>query len=311
MTSAGFGLLLALLSLSSQIGKGLQKEGGRGKQELSAATWREYVTDRTWLLGVALDVGGALFGLASLSILPISIAQPIFCNGLAVLALFSALYLKESIGTLEWVGIGCCMIGTTSLAATLVPASYAHVKLKALHRGLGRTVFLAALGVGALEAAANRAKRQGASERMAALELMTGTQAGLCVGVGNAVLDAGLQTLRAGSGKGHVFGHLISYLFVALGLGFTVSHPVFANRGYSVGRVVVITSYITLVSLVAGVLVGLLVLGEPWPTAPLAATMRLCGLVALAASVVLLNATDLRALLLGGGASYQGVSLGR
>jgi hypothetical protein len=29
-----------------------------------------------------LDICGALFGLAALSILPISIAQPIFCNGL-------------------------------------------------------------------------------------------------------------------------------------------------------------------------------------------------------------------------------------
>lgn len=41
-------------------------------------------------------------GLASLSMLPISVAQPIFCNGLAFLALFSAFYLKERLQRLEW-----------------------------------------------------------------------------------------------------------------------------------------------------------------------------------------------------------------
>lgn len=90
------GVCLALLSSVSQIGKGLQKLGVDTLPELTLTTRtiKKYLGTRTWLLGVGLDICGALIGLAALSMLPVSVAQPIFANGLVMLALFSYFYLK-------------------------------------------------------------------------------------------------------------------------------------------------------------------------------------------------------------------------
>lgn len=65
-------------------GKGLQKVGVQNLPELCLRrkVIVEYLSCATWRNGLILDITGALFGLAALTIVPISIAQPIFCNGL-------------------------------------------------------------------------------------------------------------------------------------------------------------------------------------------------------------------------------------
>ena len=90
------GVCLALLSSVSQIGKGLQKLGVDSLPELTLTprTVKRYLGTRIRVLGVGLDIFGALIGLAALSMLPVSVAQPIFANGLVLLALFSYFYLK-------------------------------------------------------------------------------------------------------------------------------------------------------------------------------------------------------------------------
>jgi len=48
-----------------------------------------YVTNGWWVLGVALDVSGALMTMVSLSLAPVSVVQPVLGCGLAFVALFS------------------------------------------------------------------------------------------------------------------------------------------------------------------------------------------------------------------------------
>ena len=76
------GVCLALLSSVSQIGKGLQKLGVDSLPELTLTprTVKRYLGTRIWVLGVGLDIFGALIGLAALSMLPVSVAQPIFAH---------------------------------------------------------------------------------------------------------------------------------------------------------------------------------------------------------------------------------------
>ena len=124
--SLALGTVLAFLSQLSSIGKGLQKVGVQSLPELScrpAIMW-QYLSSTTWRNGLMLDILGALFGFVSLTILPISVAQPIFCNGLVLLACYSHFYLKEQLGRREWAAIGMCFTGTVLLAATLVPRDW-------------------------------------------------------------------------------------------------------------------------------------------------------------------------------------------
>ena len=285
MGSIALGAVLAILSQVSQIGKGLQKEGVKSLPELSLSSALQYLTSRTWVLGLVLDIGGALVGLASLSMLPISVAQPIFCNGLAFLALFSALYLKETLQRLEWLAIALCLAGTMRLASTLEPTDWSKIDIGCLQRKLVAALILSICLLFLLEMAAARAKE---ANHPRTVELVAGTQAGMLIGAGNAGLSSGLQILQVGVGHQRIF----AALFAIAGIACTASHPVFANRGYKMGRVVIITAYITLVSLFVGVAMGLVVLGEPWPSRWAPRALRRGALTTISASVFLLNWED-------------------
>lgn len=68
-----------------------------------------------------------------------------------------------------------------------------------------------------------------------------------------------------------VWLHLVcAGAFVVVGATLNALHPVFANRGYQHGRVVLISTHTALVSMASGVFVGIAVLVR----APLDATSR-------------------------------------
>ena len=191
------GASLAFLSQLSSIGKGLQKVGVRSLPELSPrprVLW-QYATNPTWRTGLLLDIGGALFGLAALTIVPISVAQPIFCNGLVLLALYSHFYLKENLRRREWISIFLCFAGTLMLAATLVPRDWQRTDIRWIQVKLGLVLMLTLPLLVALELAARRAKAFSLGPSV--IELLAGLQAGLCIGVGNATLASGLQASAA------------------------------------------------------------------------------------------------------------------
>ena len=126
--SLAFGVCLAFLSQLSSIGKGIQKVGVAQLPELSyrPSVLKQYLASTTWRRGMMLDILGAVFGFTSLTILPISVAQPIFCNGLVLLACYSHFVLKEQLASREWRAIGMCFLGTVLLASTLVPRDWSR-----------------------------------------------------------------------------------------------------------------------------------------------------------------------------------------
>ena len=250
-----------------------------------------YFTQPTWVLGLSLDIIGALIGLASLSILPISVAQPIFANGLVLLSLFSYFYLKEQLARIHWVGVVVCFCGTLLLAFTLQATDWSRVDLSAmLSRKLPIALVIVIVALPVLEfvqpslegLTSAREKQRGA----AIVELCTGLQAGMCVGVGNAGIAGGLQALSHGAVGAEVAG---AFGVVGTSVALVGLQTVFATRGYYYGRAVVITAYITLVSLSAGILMGLLVLDEPWPADIGMSLLRAFALVATILGVTMLN----------------------
>ena len=194
------GACFAFLSQLSSIGKGLQKVGVQSLPELSCdkQVLRQYASSRVWRNGIILDIGGALCGLTALTILPISVAQPIFCNGLVLLAMYSHFYLKEQLATREWRAIGLCFSGTVMLAVTLVPRDWSRTHVGWLQVKLFVVLLLVLPLICAAEMGIRRAKRnRGVPNRgpnRSAIELLVGLQAGLCIGVGNASLASGLQS---------------------------------------------------------------------------------------------------------------------
>jgi len=130
------------------------------------------------------------------------------------------------------------------------------------------------------------------------VELFAGLQAGMCIGVGNAAIATGLQSmsrswrahLSSSSAAPPMLSHLtLSAGFVVFGALLNGAHPIFANRGYQHGRVVLISTYTSLVSMGTGVFIGMAVLDESWPAAPRMSLLRQLAFLLLFWGVLTLN----------------------
>ena len=112
----------------------MQKEatGSLPRFSLDANILRQYLRSRQWLIGLAADLGGALFMIAAYALAPVSLVQPVSGVGLVVLAVFSHFWLKARL--LSYLAIcafifvlygpcrapvdkGMCMLTLTSLLA--------------------------------------------------------------------------------------------------------------------------------------------------------------------------------------------------
>ena len=73
-------------------------------------------------------------------------------------------------------------------------------------------------------------------------------------------------------------------------------HPVFANRGYQHGRVVLISTHTALVSMASGVFVGICVLDEAWPARPLMSATRALAFVLMLTGAYTMNRQNIIAI---------------
>jgi len=92
LNNARSGVLVAVLAaLSVNLGKVCQKRGTQDLPSLSlkASVLKSYFSNGWWVVGVMLDVSGALMTMLSLSLAPVSVVQPVLGCGLVFVALFS------------------------------------------------------------------------------------------------------------------------------------------------------------------------------------------------------------------------------
>ena len=292
------GACLAFLSQVSSIGKGLQRNGVQSLPQLSLRTTvlLQYAGNATWRAGVAIDVVGAMFGLAALTIVPVSVAQPIFSNGPMLLACWSQCFLGERLTAKDWRTIALSFTATLLLALSLVPRERSHWSRSpwAMQVNLARVLLLVPPTLLAAEYGVRRATT--GVPNQSALELLTGLQAGVCIGVGNAALALGMQSMSrawvANAAQAHMTSahdmwpyvgmreslqshHLAAIAFTLTGAALNQAHLVFTTRGYRSGaHVARVSGQAALVSMATGILVGLCALGEEWPTRPLLSIAR-------------------------------------
>lgn len=70
-----------------------------------------------WVIGFCSMLGGLALQVVALSLVPISVVQPIFVSGIVVLLVLSHVALKERLGRREWAAVG--LVGVALLAISL------------------------------------------------------------------------------------------------------------------------------------------------------------------------------------------------
>ncbi|CAM6108389.1 unnamed protein product [Calypogeia fissa] len=260
-------------SAGNNIGKVLQKQGTKGLPQLSLKlkVIQSYLLSGTWLTGVAVDVLGGLLMLRAVSQAPVSVVQPVSGVGLAVLAVFSHFYLRESMHTLDWLAVTMAAAGTIGVGITGEEQKKVEVSLfRLLLFVIFLLVFFFLLNwwIQAGKQQQHSRSHEVPGSPLSGLsgsnmevmdEMSAGLQAGAFFGLSAVVCKLGFI----------MADHEVSPLCIPAGIAASVACSAGGffcqTKGLRDGRAVVVSTCAAVASIVTGVLVGFLALGEKLP----------------------------------------------
>lgn len=269
-----YGIVLGLVStVLYNAGFVLEKRALRDLPPLSmrrvgGLVWA-LMTSKAWLTGFLVMGMGMACQVVVMSLVPLSVAQPIQLAGLALLVVFSAVFLGERITQREWTGLGILALSFVLVCLSMEPTRLG------LHAGTG--VMLAVVGATVVLGlmAFVSAVRSGARAGRPIPGLLYGVASGLLYGA------AGLQT-KGASGflaedAHHFVGRTLAspypYLYVTLsGAGLLLFQTALQR-----GRASIVVPVSSVVAAVYTVLAGTAVFGEPLPQDPVRLALRSAG----------------------------------
>lgn len=276
--------ITVVASTGNNIGKTLQKSATASlpRLTLESVVLYRYLSSKEWILGLAADLGGGLLMIAAVARAPVSVVQPVSGLGLVLLAVFSHFYLKERLHAAEWGAVVVATIGTIGLGTTAGGTTDSGTA-KPLSKSRIAAVLLM-FSILIFVAVFTRVRGHSRQPRRPVRTSATtcGLQAGACFGLSAAACRTGfLLAEGAGSATWVVIGIAFSALLTSSGF-------VIQTRGLKDGNTVVVCTCAAVSSMVSGVAVGLLALGESLPTSQSGCVMLLTSWLCIAIGVAML-----------------------
>jgi hypothetical protein len=221
------------------------------------------LTDRSWLLGFALEGAGFALYVAALALAPLSLVQSVAAGGIGILAFVSARMRGRRLGRTELTGVLISMFGLLALAVSLAAGT---------GEGTGGTTGEILLWLGATAAAGAVALVLG--RRFGWSGVAYGIAGGLFFSIGDISVKVATQGgIRTAFAVGVVIGYSLGTLFLQL--------------GYQRRRALTVAGIATLLTNALPIAAGSVVLGEPVPSGALGA-LRIIAFAAVTAGAILL-----------------------
>jgi hypothetical protein len=224
---------------------------------------RILLSDRSWLLGFAMESGGFLLYAAALALASLALVQSVAAGGIGVLAFVSARMARRSLSRRELGGVLLSVLGLFALAVSLAGGSTEG------GNGAIRAVLLwLAVTAGAAVAAVVLGRTFGA------VAVGYGVAGGLFFSIGD------ISTKLATEG-----GWRLAFV-VPLIVGYTLGTSLL-QIGYQAGGALTVAGIATLLTNALPIAAGTIVLDEPVPGGGLG-VLRVLAFVAVTAGAVLL-----------------------
>lgn len=284
-----FGIVLALIAtVLYNAGFVLEKRALRDMPPISVRRAGELVRllcgSRAWITGFLVMGMGLVCQVVVMSLLPLSVGQPIQLAGLALIVIFSAVFLGERTTQREWMGLGLLALSLLLVCLSMEPTPLG------LHADPGVMVGVSA-GTGlAAVAIFVSALRTGRRDGRPVPGVLYGAAAGLLYG-GAALQTKGVAGFLA-DGSGGLVGRTLTspypYLYVVL----SGTALLLFQTGLQRGRASIIVPISNVAGSVYTVLAGTVVFGEPLPQDPLRLALRAAGFAAAVAVVALMPRHD-------------------
>jgi len=267
-TQTGVALVLALASTTlTNIAYLLEHDAAAALPTLSLRrplhSVQALLTDRSWLLGFALEGAGFALYVVALALAPLSLVQSVAAGGIGILAFVSARMSHRQLGRTELAGVWISMLGLLALAVSLLGGS---------GEGTGGTTAEILLWLGATAAAAGVALLLG--RRFGWSGVAYGIAGGLLFSIGDISVKVATQGgVRTAFAVGVVIGYSLGTFFLQL--------------GYQKSRALTVAGIATLLTNALPIAAGSVVLGEPVPSGALGA-LRILAFAAVTAGAILL-----------------------
>jgi hypothetical protein len=230
---------------------------------------RVLLTDRSWLLGFAMETGGFALYAAALALAPLALVQGIAAGGIGVLAYVSARLAGRRLRRHEIGGVVVALLGLIALAVSLVGGE---------RDGHGSTVpivlWLAATAVAALVVL-------GIGRCVGGMAVAQGAAGGLFFAIGD------ISTKVATQG-----GERLAFI-VTVVAGYALGTWLL-QLGYQLGGALTVAGVATLFTNALPIVAGTIVLDEPVPSGALG-WVRLLAFAAVVVGAILLTSPDGRA----------------
>jgi hypothetical protein len=200
------------------------------------------LTDRSWLVGFALEGAGFALYVAALALAPLTLVQSVAAGGIGILAFVSARFSRRRLGRHELTGVLVSMLGLLALAVSLAGGS---------GEGAGGAtpeilLWLAATAGAAVVALA-------LARRFGALAVAEGIAGGLLFSIGDISIKVATQ---GGTRAVFAIGAIVGY---SLGTAFL-------QLGYQKGGALTVAGLAMLLTNALPIAAGSVVLGEPVPS---------------------------------------------
>ena len=221
------------------------------------------LSDRTWLMGFALETLGFALYVVALALAPLTLVQSVAAGGIGILAFFSARFGKRSLARHELAGVLLSMVGLIALAVSLARAS---------GEGTGGSTVAILLWLGATAGAAVLVLA--ISQRIGGLAVAAGIAGGLFFAIGDISVKVATQGgIRTLFGVGVVVGYSAGTALLQF--------------GYQRGGALTVAGLATLFTNALPIAAGTVVLGEPVPSGVLGG-LRIAAFAAVTIGAILL-----------------------
>jgi hypothetical protein len=228
---------------------------------------RLLLTDRSWMLGFAMESGGFAAYAAALTLAPLAVVQSIGAGGIGVLAYASAKVSGRRLGRRQSSGVGLSVLGLLLLGVSLARNSGGG--------GRGSTAGILAW--------------LGGSAALALLVLVIGRRRGslaVAQGIAGGILfSIGDFSTKLATQGGARFGFVVTLI-----IGYTLGTSLL-QLGYQHGGALTVAGLATLFTNALPIMAGTIVLKEPVPSGALGVA-RLFAFAAVTLGAVLLATPD-------------------
>jgi hypothetical protein len=225
------------------------------------------LTDRSWLLGFALESGGFALYVAALALAPLTLVQSVSAGGIGILAYASARLSRRGLSRHDLAGVLLSMLGLLALAVSLAGGS---------GEGAGGSTVEILLWLGVTAGAAVVALALG--RRFGALAVAEGIAGGLFFSIGDISVKVATQ---GGARAAFAIGVIVGY---SLGTAFL-------QLGYQKGGALTVAGLATLLTNALPIAAGSVVLGEPVPSGVFGG-VRIAAFAAVTLGAILLARPD-------------------